>query len=112
MQQIANKNSIKNNQSLDWIVATLKNSLKFLKKKYNVKSLEIFGSYAKNLQNENSDLDLLVEFSDESEIGIFEFVRLENEISELLNLKIDLVIKDSIKEKLKISILSNLIPIL
>ena len=45
-----------------------------LKEKFKVKRLEIFGSYARNEQREDSDLDLLIAFEDEKAIGGFEFI--------------------------------------
>jgi predicted nucleotidyltransferase len=58
--------------------------------------LGVFGSYVRGEQDPNSDLDLLVEFDDRP-LSLFDFVRLENEISDALNLKIDLVEKRTLK---------------
>lgn len=60
----------------------------FLKEKYSVKSLAIFGSYARGEQTEASDVDLLVEF--EVTPG-FAFIRLADELEQLLGLKVDLL---------------------
>lgn len=64
--------------------------------KYPIKSVAIFGSYARNEQNENSDLDLLIEFSDS--IGS-KFITLADEIERELGFKVDLVSKKGIKQK-------------
>ena len=50
-----------------------------LKERYGVKELGIFGSYLHGEQKATSDLDLLVEF--EEPIGLFDFIRLENELT-------------------------------
>ena len=63
---------------------------------YPIKSLAIFGSYARKEQNEESDLDLLVEFYDK--IGI-RFIDLADEIELEVGLKVDLVSKNGIKPK-------------
>ncbi|TAF77859.1 MAG: nucleotidyltransferase [Bacteroidetes bacterium] len=82
-----------------------------LKQDYKVVSLELFGSYARNEQTENSDLDILVSFDENNYPGYLEFVKLENYLSQLVNLKIDLVPKDSIKPFLRKYILNEAVPI-
>ena len=67
-----------------------------LVKRYPIKSIGIFGSVSRNDFNENSDIDILVEFSEP--IGI-EFIDLANELEKLLQHKVDLVSKNGIKPK-------------
>ena len=64
--------------------------------KYGLSKLAIFGSYARNQQTVDSDLDILVEF--DRPIGS-EFIDLADELEQLLRVKIDLVSKKGIKEK-------------
>ena len=66
-----------------------------LRNEYNVKEIGIFGSYVRNEQKENSDLDILVDF--EKPIGLFKFMELEEYLSNLLNIKIDLVSRKALK---------------
>jgi len=49
----------------------------------------IFGSYARNEQTEGSDIDILVKFK--RGITLLQLIRLENELSEKLGIKVDLV---------------------
>jgi len=74
--------------------------------KYPIKSLAIFGSYARNEQNENSDLDLIVEFNDT--IGS-QFIKLGDELEDYFGVKVDLVSRQGIKERYYQSIKSDLI---
>jgi uncharacterized protein len=76
-----------------------------LKKRYKVKEIGIFGSYVRNEQNKKSDLDVLVSFSET--IDLFTFIELENYLSDLLGVKVDLVMKEGIKPRLKERILSE-----
>jgi len=62
---------------------------------YNVKEIGIFGSYVRNEQRKNSDLDILVEFAEP--IGLFKFMDLEEYLKSLLSIKIDLVSKKALK---------------
>jgi len=69
-----------------------------LRKLYGVKSIEIFGSYARNEQRTDSDLDLLVEF--ERPVGLLTISMLQVHLSELLGVKVDVVPKNSLRKEL------------
>ncbi|AAB98108.1 TPA: nucleotidyltransferase family protein [Methanocaldococcus jannaschii] len=73
----------------------LRKHKKILKEKYKVKSIAIFGSYARNEQTEKSDIDILVEFYETPDY--LKFFELEDYLSDLLGIKVDLVIKGAIK---------------
>ena len=66
-----------------------------LKKKYPIKSFEIFGSYARGDQTEVSDLDILVEFNDK--IGI-RFIDLAEEVEQKTGMNVDLVSRNAVKK--------------
>ena len=73
---------------------------------YPLKSMAIFGSYARREHNDSSDLDILVEFSDK--IGV-RFVDLADDLENIIGFKVDLVSKNGIKEKYLNSIATDLI---
>lgn len=73
---------------------------------YPIKSMAIFGSYARKEQKDTSDLDILVEFSEN--IGI-RFVDLAEELEDIVGFKVDLVSRKGIKENYLKSIDSDLI---
>ena len=75
--------------------------------RFKVQTIEIFGSYVRGEQKKKSDLDILVEFSEP--IGLFKFVELEDFLSQELNLKVDLVMKNALKPRIKDSILKEAI---
>ncbi len=77
-----------------------------LESRFKVSSIGYFGSYASGTQNQQSDLDLLVEFS--QPVG-WEFFTLENYLEHLLGLKVDLVTRNSLKDQIKDSILSQVL---
>jgi len=80
---------------LNQIKKTLENQKKYLEEKYKIKEIGIFGSYIRGEQKKKSDVDILVEF--EEEPGLLTFIEIENYLSEILNAKVDLVMKDSLK---------------
>lgn len=73
---------------------------------YPIKSLAIFGSYSRREQNDSSDIDILVEFSDK--IGI-RFIDLADDLEKIIGFKVDLVSKKGVKEKYLKAINSDLI---
>jgi hypothetical protein len=86
---------MKGTKTLLGIREILRSSRNLLKEKYAVKSLAIFGSYAREEQQKTSDVDLLVEF--ERPIGGFAFIELADQLEELLGTKVDLLTPRMIK---------------
>ena len=66
-----------------------------LRKEYGVKEIGIFGSYIRGEQDKNSDLDILIEL--EKPIGFVKFIKLENSLSALIGIKVELVTKKALK---------------
>jgi predicted nucleotidyltransferase len=68
-------------------------------KLYNVSSISLFGSVAKNTMNEGSDIDFLVEFNDSIDVLDYadNYFTLLEKLETLLGKKIDLVSKRSLK---------------
>ena len=64
-------------------------------RKYHISKIGIFGSYVRNEQTEQSDIDILVDFSEP--ISLFEFIDMEDYLAELLNTKVDLVSQKALK---------------
>jgi len=58
-------------KSLTEIKATLAERKALLFNKYSIQSLAIFGSFARNEQNDDSDLDLVVEFNGKLVLTLF-----------------------------------------
>jgi uncharacterized protein len=93
-------------KSLNEIITILSEHKSSLKKKYYIKTLGIFGSYSRGDFDNNSDIDILVEF--EKPVGL-EFIDLADELENLLQKKVDLVSKKAIKPRYFSSINSDLI---
>lgn len=79
----------------------------FLEENFKVKSISVFGSYLRGEQSEESDIDILVEFYET--IDLFKFVELEYFLSDILGRKVDLVMKDTLKPRIKDRILEEAI---
>ncbi|HAI74304.1 MAG TPA: hypothetical protein DCS28_02765 [Candidatus Moranbacteria bacterium] len=93
--------------SKEKIIGVISAQSDFLKKRYHVKNIGVFGSVARDEDNKNSDVDILVEF--DKTIGFFDFIRLENFLSKRLNKKVDLVTKKAVKPALGRKIFKEII---
>ena len=80
---------------------------KELQRLFKISRLGIFGSYARGEQKKRSDIDILVEFR--KPIGLIQFSSLQNYISDLLGIKVDLVSKKALRSSLKGLILKETI---
>ena len=81
------------------ILDFLEAEMSFLMKAYNVNTIGLFGSYAREVQTETSDLDLLVEFS--KPISYFTLFKLEDYLSDKLGVHVEIVTPDGLKELIK-----------
>jgi uncharacterized protein len=89
------------------IVNALKKNKEYLKKNFRVTRIGIFGSFARNEETENSDIDVLVEF--EKTPDMFTFFSVEEYLENKLNRKIDMVRPQGLKEHVKENVLSEVI---
>ncbi len=89
------------------IIKKISSQKVFLANKYFVKEIGVFGSVARGEQRASSDVDILVNFA--KPISLFDFIRLENYLSSLLGVKVDLVSKTGLKHAIKNEILNQTI---
>ncbi|HEY9705124.1 MAG TPA: nucleotidyltransferase family protein [Allocoleopsis sp.] len=75
--------------------------------KMGVKSLELFGSVARDEANIDSDIDFLVEF--EGKTGLFKLLEVQYYLEDILGCPVDLGTKDSLKNNLQPQVLKELI---
>ena len=80
----------------DEILRTLAKDKSELQKQFKVRSMALFGSYARGDQKSDSDVDILVEV--DPSIGL-EFVTLAKRIEKLLGVDVDLVSSRAVTSK-------------
>ncbi|AQG80912.1 nucleotidyltransferase family protein [Spirosoma montaniterrae] len=66
-------------------------------RQYQPEWVGVFGSWARGENQQDSDLDLLIKFS--RPVSLLTFVRMQRELSEMLDLTVDLVSENGIKNK-------------
>ncbi len=86
--------------NLQEIKQTLKEKLPEIRKKYSAKNLYIFGSYVRGEQTPESDIDILVEF-EKGKKTFDNCMDLKFYLEGLFGKKVDLIIKESVKPRLK-----------
>lgn len=89
------------------IISRIKEALPALREKHGLTSVGIFGSYVRDDQTRGSDVDILVEF--EKPLSLFRFMALELELGDLIGLKVDLVMKTTLKPAIGKHILSEVV---
>ncbi|MFW5771287.1 MAG: nucleotidyltransferase family protein [Spirochaetota bacterium] len=91
---------------LEKIKSVLRKEKPFLSKR-GVNTIGIFGSYVRGENNEDSDIDILIDCNEDSNITLFSLIEMEMDLSEKLDHKVDLVIKSDLKPHLGKRILSE-----
>jgi uncharacterized protein len=82
-----------------------------LRQKYKIIEIGIFGSYVHGEQKKQSDLDILVEFEESANLSLLDFIGIENYLSEILGIKVDLVEKHTLKPRIGKHVLEEVVPI-
>ena len=92
-------------KSIEEVKAIIVQNQTVLEEKYKVKSLAFFGSFVRGEQQEGSDIDIMVEFSEP--VGLL-FVHLADYLEELLGMKVDLLTPDAVKPNRRKYIMNEL----
>jgi predicted nucleotidyltransferase len=97
-------------KSLEELKSQIESLKPTLQERFNVKTIEIFGSYARNEASEKSDVDLLITYStinyDHSTV-----YALKNYLRRKLGLKVDIISKEFLNPHLKDQVLKEAVPI-
>lgn len=89
------------------LTPTVLKAVKNLCQRYRVRELSIFGSALREDFKAGSDIDLLVEFEPEAQIGFMTLSRMQRELSAILNRPVDLVPKGGLKPKIREMVISS-----
>lgn len=100
-------NQFMSSTQLNEILVRLEAAIPQLQTDYQIESIGVFGSYVKNKQTADSDLDILVSFHEVP--SLFTFIELENRLTDLLGVKVDLVMEEALKPKIGERIMSEVV---
>jgi predicted nucleotidyltransferase len=97
-------------RDLTHYVTLLRQHRPALQELYGVRFLGVFGSYVRGEQRCGSDVDLLVEFDDRP-LTLLQFIALEHYLSDLLEVRVDLAERDTLKPTIGHRILAEVVPL-
>ncbi len=89
------------------VLSILQKERKELVDRYNISALSVFGSVARDDARQDSDVDILVEFS--RPVGLFQFIELQQRLEALLGSKVDLGTPRSLRPRIKERVLQEAI---
>ncbi len=90
------------------LIETVKRHNKDIRKRFKVKDIGLFGSYVRDEQKKESDVDVLVEF-EKGHKTFNNYMDLKFFLEDIFGLKVDLVIKDAVRTELKEYILTEVV---
>ena len=83
----------------------------YLEEKYGVRVIGVFGSYVRNEQGPESDLDILIELDRPPKISLIGLIELEHYLSEVLGVQVDIAIRKNLKKRTGERILREVVPV-
>jgi len=81
-----------------YTIEELKQIITPIARKYNIPTVYIFGSYARNEADENSDVDVLIQRKGSKILTLFDLGSLYNDLNEELGKGLDLITEDSLSQ--------------
>jgi len=82
-----------------------------LKKRFNVETIDIFGSYARGEQDSQSDLDILVTYSESEPVSLLTVARLRRYLKRKLRIKVDIVSKEFLNKYIRDQVLKEAVAV-
>jgi predicted nucleotidyltransferase len=92
-------------KTLSTITKIISDHKVLLRDRYKINKIGVFGSYVRGDTHSGSDVDVIVEFSEP--ISLIRLVSLENYLSGIVGVKVDVVPKEDIRKELKDTILKE-----
>ena len=98
-------------KSLNEIKHILQEQKPYLHARYGIVDIRVFGSFVRNEQNQDSDIDILIDFDGIPGIDLLDLVNLERYLSDLIGIKADVAIKSSLRKRIGQRIPSEAVPV-
>lgn len=97
-------------KTLQEIRQLLQEQKPILKDRYGVHIVGVFGSYVRDEQSSDSDIDILIELERPPRLSLFDLVELEYYLSDLLGVKVDVALKENLRKRIGRRILDEMVP--
>lgn len=96
-------------RSLEDVLIRLRAMQPALRRRYPIRSMGVFGSYARGEQRDDSDVDVLVEL--DGNIDLIAYAGLQLELSDALGAAVDLVERQALRPRLASRVLAEVVPL-
>jgi len=83
------------------ILNYLKSNQEYYYNQYGVRFIGLFGSFARDEADENSDIDILYKIEKDKKLSIFKYLKLTKQLEDFFHKKIDLIRDEKIKPQIK-----------
>lgn len=83
------------------ILNYLKSNQEFYYNKYGIEFIGLFGSFARDEANEDSDIDILYKIEKDKKLSMFKYLELNKLLEDFFHKKIDLVRNEKLKPQIK-----------
>ncbi len=88
-------------------ISVPKEKIADLGRRYHVQRMHLFGSALRDDFGPESDVDVLVEFAPDAQIGFIALSRMQRELADLFQRPVDLVPRDGLKPMIREAVLSS-----
>ncbi len=76
-------------------------------RRHRIRHLGLFGSVLRDDFRPESDMDMLVKFEPDAQVGLFRLIEIQDELSALLGHPVDLVPRQSLKRVIRATVLAS-----
>ena len=74
-----------------------------------IRHIGVFGSTARGERNDESDIDILVDFDPTAHVTVYDYVAVKDDISSLFAFKVDVIDNDGLKPDLRQSVARDIV---
>ena len=76
-----------------------------------IRSVALFGSHVRGTARDDSDIDVLIDFDPQATIGLFEFIEIQDQLSEALGRRVDLLTPQALSKYFREEVLQEAEPV-
>ncbi len=98
-------------KTLEEIKQILREQQPHLRQRYGIQIVGVFGSYVRGEQTAESDVDVLIDLTTESNLSLIGLIELEDQLGGLFGRKADIVIRENLRKRIGQRILAEVVPV-
>lgn len=93
------------------LTARLRSAVEENPHRAQIKSVALFGSHVHGTARDDSDIDVLIDFDPRATIGLFEFIEIQEQLSEALGRRVDLLTPQALSKYFRDEVLREAEPV-